>query len=250
MSVGLKTGSSAGQQRKQLIGDYLVKYDNVNCREGLSEVITSRFLDLCEMPFSHIRYTPYKDDIGVGCKCAVNKAMLLSSCSVKHYLQRTNAFSLHGASDFVQLYNMIVCDLCSIPCVAEYFKYLTWIDTVVQNVDRHWGNINIILDEDKPKFSPFFDFGASLSFDIPDYEYFAGICAGINRSRCSLLHSDFMETYRIITGGRDVSISFKGSKLKIDDLCKIYPEGAVMRTLDIININIKLLGFSIKVQPK
>lgn len=250
MPVGLKTTSSAGQQRKQLLGRYIVKYDNPNCREGLSEVLTSRFLDLCDIPFGHIRYTPYVDSTGAGCRCLVNTPMLESSCSVKHYLQRVNAPSLRGTDSFENLYAMILRDLQGIPDAEKYFKYLVWVDTVVQNVDRHWGNINIIIESKGLRLSPFFDFGASLSFDVPDCEYPAGICAGINKSRCSLLHSSFLETLRIVSKGNPVHIKFKDNKVKVDDLCVIYPEAAVIRALGIININMAGLGLNIMVQPR
>lgn len=208
--IKTNTGSK-GCQKKYFKDNYWYKIDSSG-GEGLVESTVSKLLSCSTLP--KWLYVFYE-------KCFINNK---SGCRSKSFLNDGEVFisfkelytyySKGDLSNDIWVYDnavkraeflrSIVMSVARID-INKYLKTIMLLDMLIENRDRHLGNLGVILDRVQNTFvlCPIFDNGASLG---------VGLCTGEKSTSCTISGS-FVE--QVLAFGYPIKTTFKLNYEKI-----------------------------------
>ena len=165
----VNNSSSKGNQLKWKHNNMFVKLDLLGY-ESIAEVMVSYFLTCTDLsPDEYVIYRScriYEEGVylGVGCYSYDYK---VGGCwdisSARMMKKRGLSFGL-TYTEYIDFLESVLGD-----CAKEYIDKILCIDSIVRNDDRHFGNINFLVYENRYKPAPIYDNGCACMSDIISY---------------------------------------------------------------------------------
>lgn len=249
-----EVGALKGKQYKVMTSNNVIKYDSSGCREGLSEVLASRFISLLDIPIPCMRYKIYSDSYGLGCRVAIRSNVRDTGRTFGYFLDQV------GGEDGVGLYTAIensgtvskiksaYCNLVEYLSVymnkpARYFTYMCLLDALTLNTDRSLDNILVVSSiAGRSAFSPVFDFGESLGSSL-DISLSAQECYTLLVDKSKFLMTNFIDALSVASSVFGYGLRFKGTScLKVRDLYDYYEQCYVDRAVDLLKLSLNTIS--------
>lgn len=217
------------QERLYLDGQW-IKFDKFGY-EGLSEVIAYRFSKIIKSRLSFIKYKPILYRQQLGCICDDISKEGSSLISLLDLFP--NALQKPSVDNIFLYYIPEIIKKTKLEDFGEWLTDLFLFDLLIQNEDRHVGNILMYQIEDKYMYAPVLDNANSLSFNTSQDEERRMIIA-------KPLMISHEEQFRVFSNRYSYRLKIIDNKIQISDLFKFYSEPQINRACSCLKRNVLL----------